>query len=538
MTGSPPTAPVLIVDDDPSVRDLVQQLLAADGVPTLTADGGEAAWALIQQQPVSLVVLDDRMPGVSGRELITVIRNDPLTATLPIVMLTGNDSVADRVGGLAAGADDYVVKPFEPAELVARIRSHLRGRQAWLTVVEAESARRLALARALSRISPRAPAEWSASLLCRELALLPDITHVAVFACLANGDVVGIAQVGEPHDGVPLDRPLPAATARGLVRRAGLGPWVVERDEPGMLPSRVGPGAGAVTVTPLRAHGRLAGLLAVRAARGGDDPASCANRALSVATEFASYATEVLGETFTELALEQHATDYVGGLLETREFQSAFQPVIDLTTMSPVGYEALARFPDGRGPLEVFADARRLGRGMELELAAVDVALEAAAALPADRWLGINLSPAVVVSASDLAARLAAADRDIVIEVTEQERIDDYPRLRSAVAALGPRVRLAIDDAGAGYSSFGHVLALEPAFIKIDRSWVKGIADDLTRRSLVVGIVHFAAETGTTLVAEGIERTDELDVLLGIGVELGQGYLLGPPRSLVSGQVA
>ena len=94
---------------------------------------------------------------------------------------------------------------------------------------------------------------------------------------------------------------------------------------------------------------------------------------------------------------------------------------------------------------------------------------------------------------------------------------------------LGPAVKLAVDDAGAGYASLRHILELNPAVVKLDRVLVSGLDADEARRALIAGIRHFTQLAGCELIAEGIETTAELEALRAIGVTLGQGYLLGRP---------
>ena len=95
------------------------------------------------------------------------------------------------------------------------------------------------------------------------------------------------------------------------------------------------------------------------------------------------------------------------------------------------------------------------------------------------------------------------------------------------------RVRLeALGDAGAGFASLAHVLALRASYVKIDRSWVHGIEHDPAKRALVAGIRNFASETGAAVIAEGIETDAELDTVTALGIELGQGFLLGRPAGL------
>lgn len=114
----------------------------------------------------------------------------------------------------------------------------------------------------------------------------------------------------------------------------------------------------------------------------------------------------------------------------------------------------------------------------------------------------------------------------MVLEITENEAITDYAPLREAVLRLGPDVRLAVDDAGAGVANFNHRAELRPDFLKIDIGLVRGVYSDVGRQAVVAGLVHFAASAGCQVIAEGIETDDELATVRDLGVTLGQGYLL------------
>jgi DNA-binding response OmpR family regulator len=116
-------ATVLVVDDEPIVRDVVVRYLERDGFRTLTASNGDAARELIEQREPSLVVLDVMLPGTDGLSLCRWIRE---RSDLPVIMLTALGEESDRILGLELGADDYVTKPFSPRELAARVRSVLR----------------------------------------------------------------------------------------------------------------------------------------------------------------------------------------------------------------------------------------------------------------------------------------------------------------------------------------------------------------------------------------------------------------------------
>ncbi len=101
--------------------------------------------------------------------------------------------------------------------------------------------------------------------------------------------------------------------------------------------------------------------------------------------------------------------------------------------------------------------------------------------------------------------------------------------LREAMRELGAGVRLAVDDAGAGVANFNHLVELRPSFVKIDAGLVRGVDNDSSRRAVVVGLIHFAAEAGCEVIAEGIETAEEHATVSELGVTLGQGFLLARP---------
>ena len=207
----------------------------------------------------------------------------------------------------------------------------------------------------------------------------------------------------------------------------------------------------------------------------------------------------------------------------------AYQPIVDLEAKKVAGYEALARFGDGVRPDHRLSQARSLGILDEIELELVEMALASSSQLPADVWLSVNLSAAVLVSHPELSGITGSAGRQIVLEITEHEPINDYALVRSAIASLMGEPQLSVDDAGAGYASLRHIFELSPSYVKLDREWVTGIESDPIRQSLVNAMVTFSKKSGAKLIAEGIETIAELETLIAAGVNFGQGYLLGTP---------
>ena len=126
---------ILIIDDEKDLIELVRYNLEKDGFDAIAAIDGQSAIEIAQQHKLDLIVLDLMMPGMDGLEVCRRLRQDSRTARVPIIMLTAKATEADRIVGLEIGADDYVVKPFSPRELVARIRAILRR-----TAVQSEAA--------------------------------------------------------------------------------------------------------------------------------------------------------------------------------------------------------------------------------------------------------------------------------------------------------------------------------------------------------------------------------------------------------------
>lgn len=213
------------------------------------------------------------------------------------------------------------------------------------------------------------------------------------------------------------------------------------------------------------------------------------------------------------------------------------QPIVDLTSRTTVGFEALSRFADPAGAPrradQVFAQAAGLGLGVRLEQAAARDALALLPQLPPGTYLSVNLSPAALLDPGtyDLLTASIPLHR-VVIELTEHEQIADYPALLAALAGLRSRgLRLAVDDAGAGFASLQHITRLAPDIIKLDIAFVRHVDVDPSRRAVARAMTAFATELDATLVAEGIETAAELNQLHALGVHLGQGYHLGRPAA-------
>jgi EAL domain-containing protein (putative c-di-GMP-specific phosphodiesterase class I) len=218
------------------------------------------------------------------------------------------------------------------------------------------------------------------------------------------------------------------------------------------------------------------------------------------------------------------------------DLEMDLQPIVDLTSGRVVGVESLARFADRRPPDEHFAEARTRNGRLALELAAVRAGLARIGELPGDAYLTVNVSPETAATREFAVLLDDAPAARVVLELTEHAPVGDYETLETALAGLRARgMRVAIDDAGAGFASMRHVLALRPDVIKLDISITRGIDADPQRREFVRALVQFAHATGCSLVAEGIETREELAAVRSLGVACGQGFWLGRPERSATG---
>lgn len=227
--------------------------------------------------------------------------------------------------------------------------------------------------------------------------------------------------------------------------------------------------------------------------------------------------------------------DKISGAIANGDPQVVFQPIRRLADKFLVGVECLARFmaQPYRAPNHWFAEAHAVGIGADVELLVVRKAIEACADLPEPLTISINISPDTLISAPVAEALSGFDPKRIVIEITEHVPIADYGPLLEALAPLRERgMRVAIDDAGAGYSSMRHILDMRPDIIKLDISLTRNVDRDPVRKALAAALGEFARRANTVVIAEGIETEEEFETLRELGFQNGQGFLLGRPQSL------
>lgn len=549
-------ARIFIVDDqEPNVR-LLEQLLQRAGFANLRSfvDGGSMLEAFGEDRP-DLILLDLHMPALDGFAVLEALRGRTARDDyLPVLVLTADAERQARSRALAEGAKDFLVKPFDAEEVVLRVRNllearllhtALRTRNAALVTEVAErttdlqrsEAQWAAVTASLGRLSPLATPEATADAVCEGLATLPELEVVSIVAFGAGDRAILLARRSATPASADVNRALPGVSSDLVRRRVATATWFGPWSELGDLEELAQTPDAEVTAAaliPLRTNSGPVGVLT--AAATGPDGMARLGRRVAALEAFAALAASLLAPGITERQRGDELRHRIASIISTAAFSPVFQPVRGLASGRTVGYEALTRFADRTRPDRRFADAAAVGMGLELEAACLGAAVGAGRRLPGGTWLALNVSPDLVIEGDRLARILDKAASPIVLEITEHAPVDDYVAFRGAIAALGPAVRCAIDDAGAGFASLRHILELQPDFVKLDIALVRAIERDPARQALVAGMVHFARQTGCQLIAEGIEVADDHDMLRDLGVNLGQGYLLGRPDPAPAGR--
>lgn len=233
-------------------------------------------------------------------------------------------------------------------------------------------------------------------------------------------------------------------------------------------------------------------------------------------------------------------SDEMQRILKESRIRSVYQPLFRLRNGSLFGYEALTRCLPGSpfdGPLALFRYAEQEGCSFALDRVARESAVRSSPTLADDQKIFININSGIMkdphfVSGQTLQwlAERGLAPGQVVFELTERSSIDDFEEAKKTLDHYRSQgYEIAIDDAGAGYSSLQAIVELRPDYIKVDRSLVQNADRDEMKKHMLRTFVRFAKRMNIRIVAEGIERPEELRLVKALGIDFGQGYLIGRP---------
>ncbi len=227
-------------------------------------------------------------------------------------------------------------------------------------------------------------------------------------------------------------------------------------------------------------------------------------------------------------------------IIEAKSIQTYYQPIVKLDNGDIIGYEALSRGPSGSilySPIDLLYAAEKNDMLWELESIFRSLAIEKAAGLKDDQYLFLNVDPNIIRDPNfekgltkEYLNKFGVSPDKIVFEITERTAIEDYDTFRKILSNyINQGYKIAIDDAGSGYSGMNTIVETKPHFIKIDMNIVRDIHQDSFKQAIVKSFVQLGNNTNILIIAEGVETKEELKSLLRLGVYAGQGYYFQKP---------
>ena len=435
--------------------------------------------------------------------------------------------------------EDATISPVrdEHGELVAYVgvKRDLTVEQELRDQLAAEVQDRASTVAALARVRGDGTLEDIAHQVTAEVSRLEGAAGAAVLWLNTDGSVWHRSL--SLSEGLPVvPELLPTGEAELIRTRAASlpGGWAESREEHGAVCRSgcvVPPAAPVTGLVHVPVHVAGDPVAVIAAFTTVPDGGEWARRRLPAVAEFATHTAALITPLIDHHTRVEEIRARIRQVIDEAAFTPVFQSIVDGGASRTVGHEALTRFADGTRPDLRFLEAAQVGLGDELEEVCARAAAAVAADLPGTGFVSVNLSPSMLRRELLLDLQLLA-HRPIVVELTEHVAVEDYETVRSTIDPLRPRVRLAVDDAGSGYASLRHVLELRPDFVKLDLFLVRDVHRDPARQAIVAGMVHYAAVTGTLVIAEGVETREEAHELERLGVTLMQGYLWSHPAPL------
>ncbi|MFK8185124.1 MAG: putative bifunctional diguanylate cyclase/phosphodiesterase [Phormidesmis sp.] len=579
---SPRSGCVLIVDDTLTNRRILAKLLTQRGYTVYEARDGETALALAQTYLPTVILLDIMMPGMDGYAVCAALRDIPETSNIPIIFLSALDAPFDKVQAFQRGAADYVTKPFQAEEVLARVRHQInlqmaqqeqqrlhaelenrieerthqlqlvnsQLREGTLTDRLTRLPNRLAFVKRLGKVMAHVQTHPDAHfaivfLDCDRFKRINDSLGHRVGDQLLKGIARRLFKIQDEHGNIDM-----------LARFGG--------DEFALLLLDVANRATVEAITgailnQLSQHFTLAGReIFIDASVGlvwGNAGYSAAEHLLRDADVAMYQAKECRSARYCWFESDMHSREVhllqletdLRRALERNELELYYQPIVDLYALEVVGFEALVRWQHpSRGlvsPKEFISFAEDTGLIVQLGTQVLNMACETIA-----QWerLGL-LGPTITVSVNMAAQQLLQSDilecvqssiersgisaHRLRLELTERSIINNRAYVVDEVlrSLRHSNIQLSIDDFGTGYSALSYLHTLPVSCLKVDRSFVQPMNAQPSSLGVVPLIINIAKTMDMQVIAEGIETKAQLRQLQKLGCEYGQGYLLYKP---------
>ena len=526
---------ILVIDDDDDLITTVAAVLSAGGYEVLTATNGEQGLELAFTGHPHLILLDVIMPGMDGHQVCRELQFG-YTKDIPVVFLTARTELSHMREASRSGASAYITKPFKPEHLLSTISEVLRDASVYrddvtglptLANVQVEVQRTL-FDRGQLGIVYVCVGGMQALEQLQGFEVVDEVYRViglgleqARGELIRGDDFVSISSLGDAFLIV-----LSPSRDTGFVSEEDL-QIVKLRLEQDLL-ARLETGLESRLLSKVD--------LFVGSSRLTQSPKIRFKRALLDAITRATQSIEIERDEIRGRLRREFEHVMADGLLTC-----VYHPIVNLNDFEAIGFELLSRGPrdsDLHRPDALFDIARSEGRVTELDRLCRRTACAAGTCLPPGSLRFVNTEPVTMFLHShgdsfvqEFVEVTPSSQRGLtVIEITENSMIDDFDRMRDIVRQLRAYgFRVAIDDAGAGYAGLQTMVEIEPDFIKLDMSLIRGVDSSIVKQRLVRTLRDFCRETAVTLIAEGIETRRQLDTLRDLGVSHGQGFLFGLP---------
>ena len=540
---------VLIADDDEEVALLLRTYLKPLDCDVLVARDGEEALAVAQSRLPSVVLLDVMMPKRSGWEVCQALKAVQRTSQIGVILVTGRGDVKDRLTGLQVGADDYLVKPFDRAEVLKRVKTVL---------ARAPEARKEAVQAGRNALE--------AMLLDRATALptLPIVLDRVKEILIEQGEI-GIVFVDiEQFESIEAEYgwaffdellcnvgQIVAAEAKERFRnpvvtchRTGGSSFYIFHETRGQ--DLIEENASEKIALDLRQklidttrqrfphlHTDHIGFF-VGGARIDYRPQIRLERQVYAGMQTAADAVRD-----AEQQRKKQLTRELRDIIRRKRVTTLFQPIVRAKEGTVFGYEILTRGPANssfRNSDMLFGFAREAKLAWALEAIGLEGAMKRLRQLDiSDRKFLLNLEAEMFGESEfrihEMVSFFAENRGHFVFELTERAAIEDYAQFRELLSEFRDKgIEMAIDDAGSGYASLEAIAALSPDYLKITKGLVSTLADEPIKQDLVKMLVDLAGKINAKTIAEGIETQEEYETCRELGIDLLQGYYLAHPQ--------
>lgn len=538
---------ILIAEKDPDTVRLLNRYLEPLEVETIIAKDGYEALEIAREAVPEVAMLDVMMPGRSGWEICQAIKGVRRTRDIMILLMTERGGVRDRLTGLQAGADDYLVKPFDKNDVTWRVSrlldlSRTRRQEPGSRVIEDE------LDDLLEDPTTGLPAVSLTMANLKEMLI--ENRSLGIF----HVDVEQFEQIEEEYGWAFFDELL-RRSAELLATEAG-------RMEGIAAVNRVGSSAFYVFVPPsgrssfssymeagnARLQRRLRESMREQFPNlsSGEVGFFVGNAVIEYSPQIRlerqiyrglQLASDVVRQE--ERKLKQQLVEELQEIIRTRSVTIAYQPIVSARDCSVYGYELLTRGPESssfRNSDMLFTFARENEMAWDLEKVAVETMVEHLESVKdlGERKYLINLEAetleAFAENFDEMTTFFAGQAGRFVFELTERAWIEDYAAFRQILRKLERRgVGIAIDDAGSGYASLEAIAALSPDYLKVTKGLIANLGSEPIKQDLMKLLVELARRIGAKTIAEGIETREEYHWCRDLGIDLLQGFYLARP---------